>query len=91
MLFLNNSIIIKNKDYLGNFTKYNEFFLNENNTEFYKLKFLIEPLVLLYKKTKDKNINDYEELLMNEYMKSVYLPNISLYLRNYYESLIKSN
>ena len=81
----------KNKEYLGSFTKYNDFFLNENSTEFYKLKFLIDPLVLLYKTTKDKNINDYEELLMNEYIKSVYLSNASLYLRNYYESLIKSN
>ena len=81
----------KNKDYLGSFTKYNDFFLSENSTEFYKLKFLIDPLVLLYKTTKDKNINDYEELLMNEYTKSVYLSNLSLYLRNYYEGLIKSD
>lgn len=53
------------------------------------LKLLIDPLITFDKTINNSNIEDYEDLLINEYNKSLFLKNITIYLKNYYEDLTK--
>lgn len=78
-----------NNSYVKLFSKYEDFFLNDGNERYINLKLLIDPLITFDKTINNSNINNYEDLLINEYNKSLFLKNITIYLRNYYEELIK--
>lgn len=78
-----------NNSYVKLFDKYEDFFLNGGAERFMNLKLLIDPLITFDKTINNSNIEDYEDLLINEYNKSLFLKNITIYLKNYYEDLTK--
>lgn len=78
-----------NNDYVKLFNKYEDYFLNGGTERFMNLKLLMDPLITFDKTINNSNIEDYEDLLINEYNKSLFLKNITIYLKNYYEDLTK--
>lgn len=78
---------LSNNDYLSNFKKYNDFFLNDSYKEYIELRLLLDPLITFSDTINNAKVKDYKELLINEYNKSLFLKNITEYLKKYYDSL----
>lgn len=79
---------LDNNDYLSNFKKYASYFVNDNYKGLINLQLLLEPLITFSETINNDNVKDYKELLTNEYNKSLFLKNITEYLKNYYDNLI---
>ena len=70
-----------NNNCLNNFDKYEDLLLNENLKD---LELVIRP-ILLYKDIYNMDVNNYEELLKNEYYKASLIKNVSDFLKLKYD------
>lgn len=66
-----------NKSCLDNFNKYEDLLLNK---ELKDLEVVVRP-ILIYKEIYNMDVNNYEELLKNEYYKASLIKNVSDFLR----------